>query len=315
MNDVRNSTIISPVMSSRTERGLRMKRRVHGSVLVGALVACAAGISLLRAQQPTFAPPGSRPAEAPVERTARNTSPPSGLPEHLPEHPLRRAVELASASLAQVSRLNDYAFTFVKRERFEGKLCDYEAMFMKLRARPYSVYVHTLGPVQPKGQEAIYVEGKNDNKAFVHMVGFRHRLIGTLALDPLGSEMMAGNKYPLTSAGFGKLLEKILKMYGQESAFPETQVQIFTGAKVDGRSCTCVQVTHPVRRPEFFFSMTRIFYDDELNVPIRWEAYDWPQHPGGEPLLSEEYTFRDVRLNVGLTDRDFDVENEQYGYK
>ena len=314
MNDVPGSTILSPNHFSHLLKGSGMTRRLSGSVFVGVLVGCAAGLSLLRAQQPLFAPPAGA-AAGPVERTARATSPSAGLPGHLAEHPLRRAMELAAASRAQASRLADSAYTFVKRERFDGKLCDFEAMFMKVRERPFSVYVQTLGPVQPKGQEAIYVDGRNNNQAFVHMVGFRHRLIGTLSLDPLGAEMMSGNKYPMTSAGFVKLLDKVTKMYEVEGAFPETQVQIFTGAKVDGRSCTCVEVSHPVRRPEFFFALTRIFYDDELNLPIRWEAYDWPQRPGTEPPLSEEYTFRDVRVNVGLTDRDFDIENDQYGYK
>lgn len=228
---------------------------------------------------------------------------------------MRRPIEMVTASLNQLAGVRDYSYVFVKRERCDGQMAEFDAIYMKIRKQPFSVYVHTLGPVQPRGQEGIYVEGRNENKALVHLVGFRHKLVGVLRLNPEGPEMMAGNRYPITSAGFEKLLEKVLLMYRDEAKQPESQVQFFSGAKVDGRSCLCVEVSHPVRKPEFFFQMTRIFYDDELNVPIRWEAYDWPAQPGAQPQLGEEYTFRDVRLNLGLTDADFDTENSQYGFK
>jgi hypothetical protein len=185
---------------------------------------------------------------------------------------------------------------------------------MKVRVAPYSVYCQTLGPLQPKGREAIYVEGRNGGKALVHVTGFQHKLLGTLTLDPAGPDMMDGNKYPMTTAGFEKMVTNILTMYQSESKFSENDVQIFQGAKVDGRSCTCVQVSHPVRRPEFPFQTSRVFYDDETNHPIRWEAYDWPAKAGDAPILTEEYTYRNIQLNPGLTDKDFDSKNPAYGY-
>jgi hypothetical protein len=202
----------------------------------------------------------------------------------------------------------------VKREFVDGKLGQHEAVFMKIRRQPFSVYAHTLGPVQPKGQEAIYVEGRNGGKVQAHTTGFKHRLVGTLSLDPTCNEMMTGCRYPMTTAGFENMLTGIVKMYQEESRFPENDVQIFSGAKVDGRSCTCVQNTHSAQRAEFPFQMTRIFYDDENGLPIRWEAYEFPKQQGAQPQLVEEYTYRNMRVNVGLTDRDFDTNNDQYGY-
>ncbi len=53
----------------------------------------------------------------------------------------------------------------------------------------------------------------------------------------------------------------------------------------------------------------------ELNVPIRYESYDWPTEKGGEPILVEEYTYLNLKLNNGLTDLDFDVNNPKYQFK
>jgi hypothetical protein len=84
--------------------------------------------------------------------------------------------------------------------------------------------------------------------------------------------------------------------------------------KVADRVCTCIEVVHPVPRRNFRFHLARIFVDDELNLPIRYESYSWPTTPGGAPELIEEYTYLDLKLNVGLTDSDFDIQNPNYQF-
>jgi len=253
------------------------------------------------------------PAFRGVEHTARANAQQAAAPEH----PMQQAIAMAQTSLTNAHNARDFAFTFVKRELIGDKLTEHEAMFMKVRNTPFSVYVYTLGPKQEKGQEAIYVAGRNDDKIQAHVTGIRHKLVGTLSLAPDSPEVMDGNRYSMTSAGFVNMIGKIIRMYEREltEAPADTQVQVIPGAKVDGRNCTCVQVSHPAPRPNFTFQTTRIFYDDQTGLPIRWEAYDFPTQPGQAPPLCEEYTYRNVQANIGLTDADFDVNNPQYGYK
>ncbi len=59
----------------------------------------------------------------------------------------------------------------------------------------------------------------------------------------------------------------------------------------------------------------RIFVDDQLNVPVRYEAYEWPRQPGGKPELIEEYTYLNLKLNNGFTDADFDTHNKDYHFR
>ena len=95
----------------------------------------------------------------------------------------------------------------------------------------------------------------------------------------------------------------------------ECKVTYFDGAKVADRSCRCLQVVHPVRRDYFRYHRARIFVDDELNLPIRYASFDWPVRPGADPPLIEEYSYLNLRLNVGLTDRDFEQTNPAYNFK
>jgi hypothetical protein len=268
------------------------------------------------AQAPAAPPTGNGPpAFRGVEHTARNNG--AAAQPGAADHPLQQAASIAERSLANAHAARDFAFTFVKRELVAGKLTEHESMFMKVRNAPFSVYVYTLGPKQEVGQEAIYVAGRNDDKIQVHVTGFRHKLVGTLSLAHDSAEIMEGNRYSMTSAGFVNMLSKIVRLYQKEMTEPATdsQVQVIPGAKVDGRVCTCVQVSHPAPRPSFVFQTTRMFYDDQTGLPIRWEAYDFPTQAGQAPPLAEEYTYRNVQVNVGLTDNDFDVNNPQYGYK
>ena len=86
------------------------------------------------------------------------------------------------------------------------------------------------------------------------------------------------------------------------------------GAKIEDRACTCIQVVHPVPRRNFLFHIARIYVDDELNIPIRYEAHDWPRGKDGRPELIEEYTYLDFTPNDKLNDSDFDVRNPNYNF-
>ena len=76
-----------------------------------------------------------------------------------------------------------------------------------------------------------------------------------------------------------------------------------------------VEVIHPTARPIFHFHRARIYFDESLKMPIRFEAWSWPQSAGGEPVLEEEYTYLNVAVNVGLSDEDFDPENPKYRFQ
>jgi Protein of unknown function (DUF1571) len=230
------------------------------------------------------------------------------------QHPLAPCMQWAHEGIESVREIRDYTCTFVKRERIDGELREHEYMAMKLRHEPFSVYVKFLGPKKLKDNEAIYVEGKNNNMLVAHPGDWRKKIAPRLSLPPTGTLAMEGNRYPLTEAGILHLTERLIEIGDTDMKYGECDVQFKEGAKINGRICSLVEVTHPVPRKNFLFHKARIYVDDELNLPLRYEAYDWPKEPGGEPLLTEEYTYLNVKLNVGLTDADFDPDNVDYGY-
>jgi hypothetical protein len=237
-------------------------------------------------------------------------------------HPLDPALKIAREGLEHIEAdVRDYTATVIKRERIKDKLTDHIYMQVKIRHRqvrdgvvvaPFSAYIRFLQPRSLEGREAIWVEGRNGGKIVAHDRGIKNIL--RLHLDPTGTLAMWGNRYPITDIGFRNLVEKLIEKAEEDRKHGDCDVEFVGTAKVDGRLCTMIQVTHPVRQPHFDFYRARIFVDQELNIPIRYAAWSWPEYAGGPPLLLEEYTYRDVRLNVGLTDADFDPDNPRYNY-
>ena len=231
------------------------------------------------------------------------------------EHPLAPSVRWAQNQLVEIDKIKDYSATLVKRERIDGTLNEHEYMFVKVRHQPFSVYTYFLGPAKVKGQECLYIAGQNNGNLLGHANGLRHKLLGTVSLDPHGTFAMAGNRHPITELGIRHLAARLIEVGEADMKHGECEVKTIPNAKINGRDCTCVQVVHPTQRPEFLFHIARIYIDNELNVPVRFEAYEWPTEPGGPPLAIEEYTYLNLKIDNGYTDSDFDVNNPNYQFK
>jgi hypothetical protein len=236
-------------------------------------------------------------------------------PAQANEHPLMPALRWAYEGVGNIEKVADYSATVVKHERVDGKLNDYEHMFVKIRHKPFSVYMYFLAPTKIKGQEVLYVDGANNNNMWAHTVGIKDKMFGKVLIKPDGPIAMSGQRYPLTELGILNLTRRLVQVAEQDIKYGECEVKFFKGAKINNRVCTCIDVMHPVPRRNFLFYKARIFVDDELNVPVRYEAWEWPKEPGGEPELIEEYTYLNLKLNNGFTDADFDIKNPNYHFR
>jgi hypothetical protein len=267
-------------------------------------------VSQVPDNQPRVAANNNLPA-APAQPATPTPQQPLPTPN---EHPLEPALRMAYSAINNIkANIKDYSAVMVKRERVDGKLNDQEFMFIKIRHEPFSVYMYFLGPEKIRGQEAIYVEGQNNGNLLGHGVGIR-KIAGTVPLQPTGALAMAGQRYPITEIGFLNLTKRLIEVAEQDKQFGECEVKFYQGAKINKRSATCIQVVHPVPRKNFRFHKALVFVDDELNIPVRYEAYDWPTTPGGPPVLLEEYTYTDIKINNGFTDADFSEHNPNYNF-
>lgn len=252
----------------------------------------------------------------PVLRVTKRIEP----EDRLPVHPLDPAIRLAEEGLARIkTQISDYSCTIVKQERINGELNPPEHMRAEIRNRktgeggvtqPLSVYLYFLKPDEFTGREVIYVEGQNNGKMVAHEAKGIKATFGNVWLNPDGILAMHGQRYPITDIGIENLVDKLIERANRDKkADPNaltTEVRFIEGAKINGRSCLVIEVIHPEQKPYYDFHIARVFIDDQLQVPVRYAAYTWPTTPGGRPPLEEAYTYLDLKLNVGLSEADFD---------
>jgi hypothetical protein len=237
-------------------------------------------------------------------------------------HPLDPAFELARASLQHIQEnVDDYTALFIKRYRMDGELTEMQYANVKIRNRkirdginvtPMAVYLDFLKPSSVKGREVIWVDGENDGKLIAHDTGIR-KLIN-VTLDPNSYLAMRGQRHPITEIGIEKLLTIMIETVERDRQYGECDIQ-FRDIKVSEANCTMLQVIHPVRREHFDFYCARMYFDRKLNIPIRYESWSWPEKSGEKPVLEEEYTYLQMKVNVGLTDQDFSIGNSDYGFQ
>ena len=233
------------------------------------------------------------------------------------EHPLAPALRIAQASLAHINKdIKDYSCVLVKQERIDDELIPKEHIFLKIRHEPLSIYMVFQGPEEVKGRECLFVAGQNNNKLIAHEGSGLVAM--TVRLDPIGYLAMRGQRYPITEVGIQNLAVRLIDVAQNALQFAECEVKFRDGnvklSKNEKRACTVIEVMHPNPQKHFRFHLARIAIDDELQIPIHYEAYLWPTKPGGKMILDETYTYTKLKVNQGLTDRDFDPENPDYNF-
>jgi len=227
------------------------------------------------------------------------------------EHPLMPALRVAKSSLQTIdSRVRDYNAVMMKQERINGELADKEVAFVKVRHQPFSVYMYFLGA--NKGREVLYndLPDGSKGKLVARDCGWKKRF-GAVELDPEGGLAMKGQKYPIMKLGLRELTQELVTVASNDVKFGECEVRNGQGT-MEGRPITWLEVVHPVERVNFRFYKAQLFIDNELQIPVRYNAYKWPATPGGDPILEESYTYLKLNVNNGYTDLDFSKDNPEY---
>ena len=201
--------------------------------------------------------------------------------------------------------LADYACVFVQRERVDGKLLPEERSQLKFK-KPFMVHMRWIGEVK-KGQECLYVKGRYQDKLVAHGSG----LVGssTLKLDPNGKRAMKKRRHPITETGIGNLLKLLRQDHELAARHAEGRVVDRGKDELSGRELRVLECNLPAdKRREYYCHRAVVGFDTELVLPVSVSIYD------GEHRLLEQYRYQDLKLNVGLTDKDFDEDNRAYDF-
>ena len=207
-----------------------------------------------------------------------------------------------------LEKTSDYSAQFRRQERINGELLDPQAMNLKVRHAPFSLYMKwTEGD---KGRQLIFAEGQNDDKVLIQIGGVAGRLTGALAMDPDDPRVRAESRYPATCAGLLALTKIILSHHDNDlKRASGITSEMRDGESFDNRPCylTTLVYDSPTINADYYKSL--ILIDKELSVPVCVRNYTWVegQAPAkeDEDSLIEHYSYTGLEINIQLTDNDF----------
>lgn len=211
------------------------------------------------------------------------------------------ALSLLDDALGTAWELEDYQVTLYKRERIDGVLGDEERMAFKWK-RPFSVYVR-VEEGSDRGQEIIYVQGEYEDKMIVNPGGILGGM--TVKIAPDSGIVTRNNRHIITEAGITPTLERIISIITTDMSDPSSPIQVECIDRVmfQDKPCSLILV-----HESHYAYLTEIYlYRDSL-LPAAFISYN----EAGE--LIESYRYREYRVNIGLTEYDFDPDNESYNF-
>jgi outer membrane lipoprotein-sorting protein len=220
------------------------------------------------------------------------------------------AFDVAAGYVAQMvaadAASRDVTMVMHKRERVGGKLRALEKMRVKY-ARPHAVYAKWIGDAH-KGREVLWKKGWNKGE-----LRARNGLF-VLNLNPTGGIAMLGQRHPIMNLGFAYTIKRIAEDTQRmlKRADRKGRYELLGEREVHGARAVCWSAALPRDEDASYYGdASEICMDLKSKMPVLVKI--WVKEKG-ELTLAESYSYSDVRVNVGLTDDDFDPENPDYNF-
>jgi len=237
---------------------------------------------------------------------------------------MKELLALAEDSLRHLSQsVTDYTARFEKIESASnGKPPDLTEMQLKVQTRfrggetkaPRRLYLRFTKPESVTGREVIWRQDKYDGKMAVHEVGFLLNL-KTLWLDPEGIIAMQGQRHPVSELGIVKLTEQLIERGQKDLKNPNISITIDNSYEFDGRKSKLITVlrAQPIQ-DEDDYQLAEIVMDSANHLVVAFRSYARQESDTSPPRLLESYAYYDLRINVDLSESDFETTNKHYNF-
>jgi outer membrane lipoprotein-sorting protein len=209
-----------------------------------------------------------------------------------------------SAVVERYASVHDYTCRYEKVER---AISNGEPQTINLSYRkPLDVRMEWLGGNGKVDQVAVYRQGQNDGKLIAHKGGMLGSMVGTVHLDIHDSRAMADSRHPVTEVGLGYIIERAEREIrtGRVTVGPAAQEPLEGRPQepLEGRPSVRFELSAAAGASVFGIEGARravIWVDAELQLPVKVEILD------AQGTALERHRFKEIRLNVGLTDAVF----------
>jgi len=165
-----------------------------------------------------------------------------------------------------------------------------------------------VGPYAP-GREILFVKGRDQDRALIHEPKFPISWI-TILTPPNSPLVLQESRHPITDVGLGRLIELLAAHIhraltrGELATREISAVDPSSPAKAERR----LELMTPKTATGYIAPRAVVAIDLGTRLPVAVELF------GASDELLGSYTYKDLVVNTGLTDRDFDPTNPQYRF-
>ena len=206
-------------------------------------------------------------------------------------------------SMEAFKKVSDYTCRLDKKVYKNDTIYSDPDIFVKFKKPTHYYFRWDEGPF--KGQEVIFVSGRHNDQIVAHPGG-AFRFI-TLRLDPNGRLAMRRNHHSLKESGMEEIMRIIESDYLLCKKTGLGKISFMGEDRIDGRDTWRIQGVFP-KDNGFFAHKITLSFDKVLQLPVKITVCDESNR------VIEEYFFRNLRINVGFKDCDFDPENPAYHF-
>jgi outer membrane lipoprotein-sorting protein len=212
-----------------------------------------------------------------------------------------KALAKLNKTQERAEALATYTLTLNKQERIKGKLNPTETIFVKWK-KPSMVYLKILSG-KNKGREIIYVKGKNKNKMIVSPGGFLGGI--TIRISPYSRIATKNNRHSITEAGMASTIGRINLDIKMDMKKENKTIRI---SYVGIEKFKEVETIHIRVENSSYAAKTEIYLYRSSHLLYGLHSYN---KSGG---LLESYTYSNIKVDVKLTEYDFDPKNKEYDF-
>ena len=200
-------------------------------------------------------------------------------------------------------KVKDYTCTMYKKELVGGKYIEQKNIAYKHR-KPDKYYMKwTEG--DDEGMEVIYAGKKYGNQIYAHPGG-AFKFIVT-KLDPKGSMAMNNNRHNILESDYGFIVGLISTNFSKARANGEGSFKVEESKSQALGEGLVITAEFP-RGKGYYAGKIVLFLDKKLDLPTQFKVFDW------DGKLIEFYKYSNIKVNPGLKDIDFDIDNPEYNF-
>lgn len=242
-----------------------------------------------------------------------HSNPPGGNSASQQQASTQRSFQVLMESLAKgreaLAQVPAYYAVLEKQVFLDGRLLNEEVLDIKVRHKPFSVYLKW----RSDQQEVLYVDGRHDGRLVVRPTRGLVALRKIWRLPPDSPQAMKKNRHPVTSLGVERLHAMVDGFHeGRGYSSDGLQCRHYEET-IHGERCLRIETTFPNPREGGEFSRSIVTFCPKRELVIGVENYGWTDDGRPGPLL-ERYFYRDLSVKPTLSDEEFDMENPNYNF-